>query len=180
MKEPRSLVDFKKSAQRFHCAYHLASIGLERLGDAELSEIRSRSVEDYTLRDNESGEIISAIPVRFLRQGIKKDGPISQTIALSFLSWIYAGWEHKYRKLIAAELGVKPGCLQSDVMGDLRLIRHYAAHDIDRPEFNSAKLKSLTWLRSGLLIIKSSDMDKIHSRINSMRVTISKSESEPR
>lgn len=89
MTEPQSLQEFKEAARKLHSAYHLANIGLSQLGESGLLN-EGRGQHFYALRESESGEIISKLPVALLLQGIKRDGPISQTIALSILSWIYA------------------------------------------------------------------------------------------
>lgn len=57
-------------------------------------------------------------------------------------------------------------------MGDLRKIRHYVAHDLGKPEFDPSKLKCIDWLEPGLLILKSSDMDRIQLKINAMQVRV--------
>ncbi|MDX1738763.1 MAG: hypothetical protein R3261_11040 [Alphaproteobacteria bacterium] len=171
MTEPQSLQAFKEAARKLHSAYHLANIGLSQLGESDLLNERGGQ-RFYTLKESESGGIISELPVALLLQGIKRDGPISQTIALSILSWIYAAWDHKYRKEIANELGVSTKQVVSDVMGDLRTIRHYAAHDIGKPHFDPSKLQCFDWIKPGLLILSSSDMDKIQLKINSMQVRV--------
>lgn len=141
MTEPQSLQAFKEAARKLQSAYHLANIGLSQLGESDLLN-QQEEQRFYALKERESGEMISELHVALLLQGTKRDGSISQIIALSILSWIYTAWDHKYRKEIARELGVPTRKVVSDVMGDLRTIRHYAAHDLGKPHFDPSKLQN--------------------------------------
>jgi hypothetical protein len=176
MRDSRELNAFKETARRFHSAYHLANLGLSQLSETILSSTGTDSSATFTLTCRESGEVISTIPTALLQKGIEKDGPFSQVIALSVLSWIYTSWNEKFRRQISREWNVPENDVMSDVMGDLRMIRNAVAHDFETATSELTNLKVLTWFRPGRLILTSSDMDRIQLKINSMRVYVRGSE----
>lgn len=172
IEELNSLEEFKDAARRFHSAYYLANLGLSKLIETELSPESDRASGTYTLLDEPTNQLISKFPRPFLRNGIKRDGPISQVIAHGILSWIYTAWNDKYRKAIAEELGTSPQEVLCDVMGDLRILRNAIAHDLGTAGDKVSKLRELSWFKPGRLILTTTDMNRIQLKINNMKVYI--------
>ncbi len=172
MPAPSALERFKDAAKRFHSAYHLANLGLCKLAETDFSTDATADLTIHTLVDAERGRVISELPLSHLRAGMKRDGPISQIIAHGILSWMYAAWNDKARKEIAAELGVGENEVLCDVMGDLRLLRNAIAHDFATAGDTVANLRELSWFKPGRLVLTSADMDKIQLAVNGMTVRI--------
>ena len=85
---------------------------------------------------------------------------------------MYAAWNDKARKEIAAELAVNENDVLCDVMGDLRILRNAIAHDFATADAKVSKLTALTWIQPGRLVLTSADMDKIQSAVNAMQIRI--------
>lgn len=172
MAEPEALARFKDASRRFHSAYHLATLGLRKLVETDYSAESMAGLSTHKLISAERGETISEFPVWHLRAGMQPNGAISQVIAHGILSWIYAAWNEKARKEIAAELGVEPNDVLCDVMGDLRVLRNAIAHDFATAGDKVVRLQTLNWFKAGRLVLTASDMDRIQLAINAMTVSI--------
>lgn len=172
MKNLKSLNEFKDFTQRVHSSYSLANHSLEVLGEKLQSADGYNDMESYKVLDEESGQIISAIPNFHIVKGMKRDGPISQVIAHGMLSWIYFAWEKRFRPKIAIELGVSNNDVMSDIMGDIKILRHKIAHNLAFLDKDAQKLKIINWLKPGQIIFKSVDMNKIQLQLNDMDVYV--------
>lgn len=172
MLTPQALERFKDTTRRFHSSYHLANLGLCKLAETDFSAEAMVGLTVHKLVDAEHGNVISELPLAHLREGMKRDGPISQVIAHGILSWMYAAWNDKARKEIAVELGVGENQVLCDVMGDLRLLRNAIAHDFGTAGDKVANLRELSWFKPGRLVLTSADMDKIQLAINKMTIRI--------
>lgn len=172
MHSSMALERFKDASRRFHSAYHLASLGLCKLAETDFSVESTAGQTTHKHIDPENGTVISEIPLSHIRAGLKRDGPISQVIAHGLISWMYAAWNDKARKEIAAELGVNENDVLCDVMGDLRILRNAIAHDFATADAKVSKLTALTWIQPGRLVLTSADMDKIQSAVNAMQIRI--------
>lgn len=173
MNNLKSLNLFKDFAKRVHTSYALTNQSLELLGEKIPLSDGYKDTDYYEILDDESGQVISAMPNFFITQGLKKDGPISQVVAHGMLSWVYFAWERRFRPLIAKELGVHNDEVMSDIMGDIRILRHKIAHNLGFLDEDIKKLKILNWLKQGHIILKTSDMNKIQLIINEMSISIS-------
>ena len=173
----KSLEEFKDFTQRVHSSYSLANHSLELLAEKIQSADGYDNNENYKTLDDESGQVISVIPNFHIIKGLKKDGPISQVIAHGLLSWVYFGWENRFRPMIAKELGVSNNEVMSDLMGDIKILRHKIAHNLGFLDKDIKKLKIINWLKQGHIILKTDDMNKIQLKINNMDVYVSSNHS---
>lgn len=177
MQNLKSLDEFKDFTQRIHNAYSLANRSLEVLAEQIQFADGYSDNENYKILDDESGQVISAIPNFHIIKGLKRDGPISQVIAHGMLSWVYFAWENRFRPMIAKELGVSNNKVMSPLMGDIRILRHKIAHNLGFLDKDIKKLKVINWLGQGHIILKINDMNKIQLRINNMDVYVSSNHS---
>lgn len=177
VKNLKSLNEFKDFTQRIHSSYSLTNHSLEILAEKIQFADRFNDSEDYKIFDDESGQIISAIPNFHIIKGLKRDGPISQVIAHGMLSWIYYAWENRFRSMIAGELGVSKNEVVSDLMGDIRILRHKIAHNLGFLNKDLKKLKIINWLEQGPIILRANDMNKVQLKINNMDVYVGSSHS---
>jgi hypothetical protein len=177
VKNLKSLDEFKDFTQRTHSSYSLANHGLEILAEKIQLADGFNDNENYKVLDGESGQVISAIPNFHIIKGLKRDGPISQVIAHGMLSMIYHAWENRFRPMIAKELGVSNNEVMSDLMSDIKILRHKIAHNLGFLDKDLKKLKIINWLEQGHIILKTNDMNKIQLKINNMDVYVSNSHS---
>lgn len=102
--------------------------------------------------------------------GMRKNGPFSQIIAHGILNWIYSLWDEEYREKIATELGEDTNNIMCDVVGDIRLLRNFIIHHKAIADERVNKLKVLTWVSEGPLVLISEDMTRIQEAINTMNI----------
>ena len=57
-----------------------------------------------------------------------------------------------------------------DVMGDIRLIRHFILHNKGVADNRIQRLKLLTWMVKGPIVFSGNDMEKIQKAINDMSI----------
>lgn len=177
VKNLKSLDEFKDFTQRMHSSYSLVNHSLEILAEKIQLTDEFNVNENYKILDDESGQVISAIPNFHIIKGLKRDGPISQVIAHGMLSMIYNSWESRFRPMIAKELVVSNKEVMSDLMSDIKILRHKIAHNLGFLDKDLKKLKIINWLEHGHIILKTNDMDKIQLKINNMDVYISSNHS---
>lgn len=171
VQDSKVLKEFQSACQRMHSAYFMANHGLVLYNEKQKSSNDYNEAGCQSLYDEE-GTLLSKLPNGFIEQGLKFDGPISQSIALGILGTMYMSWEAIYRSKIAEELNTNPGLIKSDIIGDMRLIRNIIEHRLHVTDKDIAKLKEIDWLKPGLILLRSSDMAKILARINSMKIRI--------
>lgn len=171
MQDSKSLKEFQSACQRMHSAYFTANHGLVLYNEKQKSS-DGYNEADYQELYDEQGTLLSRLPNWFIEQGLKFDGPISQSIALGILGTMYMSWEVIYRSRIAEELNANPDSIKSDIIGDMRLVRNIIEHRLHVTDKDIAKLKEIDWLEPGLILLRSSDMAKILARVNSMKIRI--------
>jgi hypothetical protein len=71
----------------------------------------------------------SRILLRDAIQFSEQDGVFADTLAKAIIISIYTEWDETYRQKIAAEIGVKAKDIACDLMGDLRIVRHWVIHN---------------------------------------------------
>ncbi len=103
-----------------------------------------------------------------------KDGIFSDTIAKSIIVAIYSEWEELYRHKVAEEAGAEAKNITSDLMGNLRFVRHWIVHNKSVVDKNCAKIKVLSWqLQEGHELKVTSDMfSTLIDNINAMTVAV--------
>ena len=109
-------------------------------------------------------------------QHASKNGKFHDQLAKLILVNIYTEWDELYRPMIAAEHETDSKCIKSDLMGDLRLIRHCIIHN--KSKLTTKEIAKLKVLRvkseMGRLIIPEQDFAEIMNHINKMSIEIPK------
>lgn len=77
------------------------------------------------------------------------NGENHRAIANIYVVQIYQSWDDCYRKQIADLMGLKIKELQSNIMGDLRLIRHSIIHNRSIAQEEIEKCTILNWFSEG-------------------------------
>jgi len=83
-----------------------------------------------------------------MRDAVKyseKDGEYADRIAKAMFVTLYAEWDERFRKMIATECGVAAKQIKSDLMGDVRLVRHWIVHNKSVVNKKRHDLKVLPW-----------------------------------
>ncbi len=92
-----------------------------------------------------------------LKERLVKNGHNTLFLARLCLVAIYQYWEDHYRAKIAADLGVQPAELKSDLMGDIRQIRIAIVHHGGVAKTEIEKCKILQWFKAGDSIVINED-----------------------
>lgn len=105
----------------------------------------------------------------------EKNGAFTDILAKTLIVLMYTEWDELHRHNMAQELGVKAGDLKSDLMGDLRHVRHWIVHNKSRVDAKCKAIKLLPWsLSEGeVLNINKEQMAQLMDHINSMQVRVS-------
>ena len=87
-----------------------------------------------------------------LKERTKRGGQDSVLMAQLFLVMIYSYWEKRFRSEIAKEQGRSVNEIKSDIMGDLKWIRHSIIHNkgVALPEIK--KTRVIKWFKVGEFI----------------------------
>jgi hypothetical protein len=107
--------------------------------------------------------------------GAKRDGEFQDILCKALLIRIYAEWDERYRHQIAEEFSVDAKQVLSDLMGDLRRVRHWIVHSKSTIEQDASKILVLPWkLTSGnVLHVTSGMFRELADCINNMQVKFS-------
>ena len=74
--------------------------------------------------------VYGVVTVRAAIAGATKGARYQVILGQAWVSSLYAAWEHHFRATIAKAVGVLQPEVMSDIMGDLRLIRHDIEHEL--------------------------------------------------
>jgi len=170
------LKEFKKLVHGYYIAHTMANYGMSQVAinivamegynPSGLFQVGAKDVDSKAWAEIENKLAI---------EGMTKDGPFSQMVAHGILVLIYELWNDNYRALIAKELNCKLNELYCDVMGDLRLIRHWIAHNNSIADNKVKKFKTLSWPnKEGRFFYTSNEMQNLQIAINQMTVYINK------
>jgi len=128
-------------------------------GQQNMNKITGKSIEDldnaiftYGIGDprNSDSYGLHQCTQGQLKKRNEKDGDNDVIIANLCIVLIYQYWEDKYREQIAKELGLtSKNDLNSDIMGDIRLLRKYIIHHRAIAEKDIEKCKLLQWFKKG-------------------------------
>lgn len=104
----------------------------------------------------------------------KRDGDFSDIIAKALLIRMYAEWDERYRHQIAEEFTVEAKCVRSNLMGDLRHVRHWIVHGKSVVGASVTKICVLPWkLADGdALRVTSAMFREFADCVNSMQVEV--------
>jgi len=119
MVESKELEQFKKLANEHAVYYLLAPFAISKT-------IMDNSFSIGTSPPDQGRLKYSTINVDQLMK-LYENGEFQDILYKSLIVHIYSIWEREYRKKIADELG--QGRIESDLMGDLRYIRHAILHN---------------------------------------------------
>jgi hypothetical protein len=172
MKQPDSLISFKRITHAYHVAYTLSNVGMKNLLK-EVKEMEGVNPDGmFQIGEGDENKLgISEIPTKMAFAGMEKDGPNSQLIAHGLIVLIYETWNESYRSKIASELGWKTNEVMCDVMGDVRVIRNWIAHNGSVADGDVSKLKALKWPNeTGPFAFKSDNMKNLQLALNTMQI----------
>ncbi len=178
MTTSKALTDFQQSCQKYFVCYTFADLGLKQTAErlASQSPDLSKHLIVGTGHPDEK-RWHAKIKIGEAINSSQTNGVFSDKIAKSFITAIYAEWDELYRHRLAAEVGVNAKAVKSDLMGDLRLIRHCVVHSKSAITDEQKKLKELTWqLPPGDLTITKEMFSSLIDQINKMEVQIEPNE----
>ena len=106
--------------------------------------------------------------------GAQRDGEFPDIIAKALLIRMYAEWDERYRHQIAEEFSVEPKCVRSDLVGDLRRVRHWIVHSKSVVGADVTKICVLPWklVEGDALRVTSAMFREFVDCINSMQVKV--------
>ena len=176
MTQPESLIAFKRSTHVFYTAYILSGYGMSEWA------INLENREEYNPdglfqigrgRDDDRNRIaISEMRNGDVVNGLRAFGGFSQIIALGFITWTYSLWEGTYRAKIASEIGANVNDVMCDVMGDIRTIRNWIAHNNAIAD-DASKIKTLPYpIEKGPMVFTIDRIHELQDFINKMEIHI--------
>jgi hypothetical protein len=174
----QALTDFQLSCQKYFMCYYFSVSGLEK----HAKELAARSPEPDTRMILGTGHPDekrwhAAMNIGEIMESSQANGVFPDRIAKSFVTAIYSEWDEVVRHRIASECGTSAKAIRSDLMGDLRLIRHCIVHKRSVVTNEHQKLKELKWqLSPGQLTITKGMFSSLIDQINKMLVQTGPSE----
>ncbi len=164
---------FKEFTQRVTASHFIVNKSLEDQASVWFEKSSGSFHNNLQFKEQESEEVVAEMPIRYLFEGMRSDGGISQLVAHGMLCFIYFAWEKKFRPALAEEAGVNVNNIKTDIIGDIRQLRHKIAHNLAYIDDKEAKsFKVLKWVAPGYLVLTSNDFKKIQLEINRMTVRI--------
>ncbi len=172
--QPKKLLEFTKLTHVAFCAYSISRHALTNLGN-EMRDNPKINIDGITqiggISKSKKRDAIAELPTDYVLGCMMKDALFSQMIAESMLLWVYALWNDKYRGEIAKELSVEKSSINSDVMGDLRLIRNAISHKQGKVNHLNKSLKVIKLPQAMDLFMPDFElMDHIQRKINTMQL----------
>ena len=163
------LAGFKMLASRIHGVYYDAIHGYRLVHartEAHKSKMREKleklkpespSVDlDKVLYyftsgtpDADDAEVLHRTKLGEVKERNKEDGANWQFTANMCVVALYQYWEERFRPEIANRHGVEPDQIRSDLMGDLRHLRHSIIHNGEIATDDVKRCKILKWFKPG-------------------------------
>ncbi len=174
MNKSQALTDFQLNCQKYYICYSLAAMGLKEFVD-KFSKLHPNRANSLIVGAGhpDDGKWHGSINIGELLDASQPDGTFLDTIAKSFISTIYSSWDEYYRNSIADEAGVEQKKVISNLMGDLRHIRHCIVHKKSILSNEPEKLKEISWkLVAGPLCISDEMLQELMDQVNKMTVSI--------
>lgn len=176
MNKSIELSKFQERCHQYFTCFTFASMGLQSIADNLRPGIVEGLDQNFLIGSGhpDQGKAHSKVKLKDAVISSGKDGLFSDTIAKSIIVAVYSEWDVVYRPAIAREVGSQANDLASDLMGDLRLVRHWIIHNKSVVDKNCSKIKELSWrLRQDQELKVTGEMfsDLIDS-INVMAVTV--------
>ncbi len=174
MPSSEAITEFQKFSQEIYICYSVAVTGMEAVASNMLQQNpdRTKSLLIGDCHPSE-GSYHGSMNIGKYLDAAQKNGAFSDTLIKSFITTIYSVWDEYYRHLIANECNVEQKSIKSDLMGDIRLIRHCIVHKKSVVTDEGQRLKVLQWnLVPGDLVISQSMFMALIVQINGITVRV--------
>lgn len=174
MGESVELVKFQQRCFEYFTCYYLATKGLEKFASEICIDSAVNADPNLIIATGPpgSGTVLSKMSAIMAKDFSLKDGVFSEVLAQSLIIRIYAEWDELYRHKVAEEFKVKAKDVSCDLMGDLRLIRHWIVHKKCIVGCNFNKIRILKWnlCANTRLIVSRENFRELMERLNDMQV----------
>jgi hypothetical protein len=105
-----------------------------------------------------------------------EEGTNALLMERSIIVTMYSFWDEHFRPAIAAAAGIRKNAIQSDIFGDLRILRHCIIHQVGICDASIRKTKILKWFSEGEEIILAEHMmDTIFTEVKNAITSLAKS-----
>lgn len=163
-----SIEEFYEETRLLFCFYFVGEMGA-----AKTKEVLNQIIQTYGYDTRKSrmfyGKDAEPLPPEELPKsgglfqffgeifdGIEEDGFFKQRLADSIIIYLFHLWEEKYREKLILPNG-KSAAQNSDLMGDLRLIRNCIIHNKRIGNESIERCKILHWFSKGDKIVITQD-----------------------
>ena len=176
MNTSNELKKFQERCHQYFTCFTFATKGLENVAE---------KFKPYILEDQDpklfigsghpdEGKAHSKISLKDAVIHSQKNGMFSDMIAKAIIVTIYSEWDELYRHKIAHEVNLDSKNVASDLMGDLRIVRHWIVHNKSVIDKDHTKIKILPWpLRFGEELKISNEMfSSLIDMINVMKIVV--------
>ena len=170
MATSQAITDFQRSCQKYFICHYFSVSGLQKHAK-ELAARSPKPDNKLILGTGHPDEKRwhAAISFGEVIESSQDNGVFPDKIAKSFVTAMYAEWEEVFRHRLASEVGSSAKTVKSDLMGDLRVIRHCIVHNKSVITDEHRKLKELKWnLSPGQLTITKEMFSSLIDQINTM------------
>ena len=171
-----SLDAFQAMCHEYYTCFVFAAAGMEKFVQTfplDPKRYPNQQIFIGNTPPNEGGAQ-SVMSASKAAENAKRDGAFSDILSKSLVVRIYAEWDERYRHDMADEFGVPAPQIRSDLMGDLRRVRHWIVHRKSVIDTDCTKIKVLPWkLAAGETLYLASVMFReLLNCINDMQVEI--------
>ncbi len=176
MKTSSSLADFQNRCQELFTCFTFAALGLKQIAEGFRPRLTGDPNQKLYIGSGHPDEGLahSQMKMPVIVAHSEKNGAFTDILAKALIVLMYAEWDEMFRHNMARELDVKAGVLKSDLMGDLRHVRHWVVHNKSRVDAKYKSMKILTWpLAEGEVLNISEEMlANLMDHINGMMVRV--------
>lgn len=176
MSESSALLAFQAKCHEYYTCFALASSGMvHAVSSIQLDPVTYPNQKLFIGHSHpDEGPAQSVMPAEKAVRATQRDGEFQDVIGKALITLLYAEWDEYYRHQMASEFGVSAKDVASDLMGDLRLVRHWVVHCKSVVQSNVKKIKVLPWaLHAGdRMHITSGMFRQLADCFNSMQVQI--------
>ena len=163
---------FEQACQRHYVCYVVAIKGTHEFADS-LAAVNQRTTIHFSDEDPNARKTTASLRIADLRSLAERGGEFDDRLAKAIIVTMYSEWDEYFRPKIAAEHLVTPHGIRSDLMGDVRLVRHCIVHAKSLVTDEHLRLKVLDWpLSEGQLKVTQPMMSKLFNQLNTEHITI--------
>lgn len=164
--------DFEAACQRHYVCYVVAIRGTHQFSEGLARSNQGSSIH-FSDQDPNARKTTATLRISELRELTRQGGEFEDRLAKSTLVALYSEWDEYYRPRIAKEHLVGTHSVRSDLMGDLRLIRHCIVHAKSVITDEHRRLKALDWLlKPGELTIAQPMMNRLFNQLREEHVVV--------